>query len=559
MAFEFVRHNLAGRERRLQRFFEIAPAAAAWTLLAGLIALDIFAPLIASVVMIALLSYWLLRIVYTTLFLIIGFWRLQIETDTDWEERLNDLYRPEREVEAAEVKSFRQRMSRRSHLRRKQALLAAGEIPVPKEQIYHLVMFPIARESREIYEPSVRAVAAARYDRSRMIVVLAVEERAPEAIRTEAQAFVDEYRHLFFDMRIVIHPDGIAGEVKSKGSNMTYCAKQMVKYLDERNIPYSRVIVSALDSDTIPTPHYFACLSYFYVVAPNRENVSYQPIPLFTNNIWNVPAYARVLLMGSSAWQMIEATDPDMLVLFSSHSVTLSALVENGYWPTDALTDDAGFYYKALINSNATFRVIPVPIVIAMDVAESESFFKTFVEIYRQQRRWAWGVENLATALRGILPSRGFKFREKVRYAIKMFDNFLTWATLPIILTGLAWLPSAIAGIFHLQQAVAAFNYGRISALIFRLSSVNLVVMMIVTLVLTLRYSRGAPLRKKLLYPLEWLLIPVITLFLNAAPALDAMTRLALGNSLEYVVASKRKIDSGTHQAESGHDAGAAD
>lgn len=548
MAFEFVRHNLEGRDRRIQRLFEVLPAAASWLLVLGLLALSVLAPLAAAVVMIALLTYWLLRMAYTTIFLVIGFSRISVEADTDWHERVEDLYRQadaprlQRSNRRTRMK-LRTRISLRSHRRRMREMARLGESLIPRDEIYHLVMFPIAREERAIFEASVKAVAESKYDMSKVIVVLAVEGRASDAVKADARAVADEYRDVFGDIRVIVHPDGIEGEAKVKGANLTYCTRAIIPYLDERGIDHDKVIVSTFDADTVPTAHYFSCLTYFYLVSPNRTNVSYQPIPLFTNNIWNVPAYARVLLMGSTAFQMIESTDSEMLVSFSSHSITLSVLEDVGFWPIDIITDDAGIYWKSLIHTNAEFRVVPIPIVVSMDVADSGSFFKTFVEIYRQQRRWAWGVENLATALRGLLPSKKIPVTSKIRFTVKLFDNFVTWATLPIILTGLAWMPSAIAGIFHIQQAVAMFNYGRISGTIFRLASVNLLVMMAVTLLLTLRYSGGGPLHRKLLYPLEWLLIPVITLLLNAAPAFDAMTRLALGNSLEHMVASKRLVE----------------
>ena len=39
----------------------------------------------------------------------------------------------------------------------------------------------------------------------------------------------------------------------------------------------------------------------------------------------------------------------------------------------------------------------------------------------------------------------------------------------------------------------------------------------------------------------EWLLVPVIAIFLGALPALDAQTRLLLGRYLEFQVTEKTR------------------
>ena len=53
------------------------------------------------------------------------------------------------------------------------------------------------------------------------------------------------------------------------------------------------------------------------------------------------------------------------------------------------------------------------------------------------------------------------------------------------------------------------------------------------------RPTSRRPLVRRLLHALEWPLVPVITLFFSALPALDAQTRLMLGKRMEFWVAGK--------------------
>ena len=55
MSFFYTHHGLNKREAFLQRFFEALPGLTSWTLLLGLAALSVWAPLVAAVVVIVYL------------------------------------------------------------------------------------------------------------------------------------------------------------------------------------------------------------------------------------------------------------------------------------------------------------------------------------------------------------------------------------------------------------------------------------------------------------------------------------------------------------------------
>ena len=118
--------------------------------------------------------------------------------------------------------------------------------------------------------------------------------------RTQAKELIEEYGHNFMHADAVMHPDGIPGEVIGKGGNITFAGKELEKYIEQKGIDPLSVIVTTLDADNRPHPKYLGALSYLYSVCHDPKNVSFQPVPMFTNNIWDAPAPMRVIATGNS-------------------------------------------------------------------------------------------------------------------------------------------------------------------------------------------------------------------------------------------------------------------
>ena len=104
---------------------------------------------------------------------------------------------------------------------------------------------------------------------------------------------------------MIVHPSGIPDEAGVKGANTSYAAKTAAIYFQEKRIPVESIIVSCFDADTVAGRDYFACLTYYFLVTPYRHQASFQPIPVYNNNIWEAASFARVLDIGSSFVQMI--------------------------------------------------------------------------------------------------------------------------------------------------------------------------------------------------------------------------------------------------------------
>ena len=54
-------------------------------------------------------------------------------------------------------------------------------------------------------------------------------------------------------------------------ANVTCAAKKATELIAQKNIPFENVIVSCFDADTIVSEDYFACLTYHFMITPNRQ------------------------------------------------------------------------------------------------------------------------------------------------------------------------------------------------------------------------------------------------------------------------------------------------
>ena len=544
MKFQFSRQNLTRGQAFLERFFGFLPGLVSWTILVGMCTVSILDPILSVVLVIAIDFYWLLRLFYMTLFLVLSYFRLSILSATDWMVWIHEVDQlvlgREPGSYSMNPKGFKEKLALWLHHQKLKFLRESSSLPPPSDEIYHLVIFSVAKEPREVIEPGIEGLAEQIFPPKRILVVIALEEWAEQSVKDGVHSLKQKYVGQFLDFFVVIHPDGLPGEARVKGANVTFAAKTAAGYFEGKGISYERVIVSCFDADTVVSPEYFACLTYHFMVYPKRNQASFQPIPVYHNNIWEAPAFSRVLDVGSSFFQLIEATNSDKLVTFSSHSMSFKALVDVDFWPRDLISDDSAIFWKALIHYEGDYRVIPIYVTLSMDVVSGPSWWKTIGNVYYQKRRWAWGVENFPIVMRGFLSSGKIPFFRKLRYGFKLFEEHVAWATWAFLLTFVGWLPLLFAG-RDFSTSVLYYSSPRITGTIFNLAFPALITTIVLSLCLLPKKKIPNPLLKRIGFALEWLLVPFIVVFLSALPALDAQTRLMFGKYMEFWVTEKRR------------------
>lgn len=545
MSFHYSHHNLKGKEKISERFFEILPGATSWCVLIGMFVLCMTKPLIAAVILIAYDLHWILRLFYMNIFLELSFLRLSMESTTDWKARYEALDDLDTYIEnikfASPGKSIKDKISLFIHRKEIIYLKKSTSIPPLSKDIYHVIIIPVAKETREIVEPGIKSYAYGKFPPEKMLVIIGLEEWASEEVKQGIYEIQKKYRGCFFDFFVQVHPSDLPGEARVKGANVTCAAKRAAEFFASRGIPYEHVILSCFDADTVVSADYFNSLTYHYMITPARTQASFQPIPVYYNNFWQTPSFARVLDVGSSFFQLAEATNPGTLVTYSSHSMSFKALVDIGYWPVDMISDDSAIFWKAFIHFEGKYQVVPIYVTLSMDVTQDETWWKTFVNVYKQKRRWAWGVENFPIIMRGFFRSKNIPFSLKLKHGFKLFESSISWATMSFLLTVYAWLPALFAS-RKFEESIVYYSGPRITNTIYSLALIGIVNCILLSLLLLPKKRIHNNLFQRIRHAFEWLLVPVISIFLSAIPALDAQTRLMLGKYMEFWITVKKRV-----------------
>jgi len=404
------------------------------------------------------------------------------------------------------------------------------------DDIYHMIMVPTYKEEVEILRNSFQAIADAHYDKNRIFVVLATEERDKERALKNAEILSCEFSGKFGKLFVVEHPADLQGEVPGKGGNISYAAKEVTGKLLESGIDPSNVIVTTIDADNIIHPDYLACLAVHYISNPNRKNRSFQSLPLFFNNIWHVPIFNRLVALGSSFWHIIQSGRKDRLRNFAAHSQPLDALIEMDFWSKTSIVEDGHQFWRAYFHFKGQHKVIPLFMPIYQDAVQLDTYWETLKGQYFQLRRWAWGSTDIAfVAVNFWKMRKELPFWRTLRRFWILFEGHYMWATAPIIITMATPIPRMLNETFG--QSVSGYNFGMLLGTFFRVSLIGIVVSVLVSMVMLPKHPKGWKYRLSAL--VMWILLPITTIVFGAIPAIDAQTRLMLNKRLDFNVTKK--------------------
>ena len=128
-----------------------------------------------------------------------------------------------------------------------------------------------------------------------------------------------------------------------------------------------KVIVTSLDSDNRMSEKYLDYVAYEFITRPNRQRLSYQPVSLFMNNIWEATAPMRVIAISNSFFNIISTMRPHTLRNFASHSQPLAALVEMDFWSKRTIVEDGHQYWRSLFHFHGDYDVVPIHVAIYQD------------------------------------------------------------------------------------------------------------------------------------------------------------------------------------------------
>ncbi len=366
-------------------------------------------------------------------------------------------------------------------------------------------------------------------------IILAMEEREKEA-PARAKALIKRYGNSFGSVIATFHPD-IQGEVKGKSSNEAYAGRQAYKMLIEHGpLSLDFTTVSSVDADSMFDKQYFAYLTYMFLSDANRYRKFWQSAIVFHNNIWNVPAPTRIISFFGSLWRMALLVQGDRLITQSTYSLSFRLLKEVDFWDVDVIPEDYRIFFKAFFRTKGKVWVEPLYLKTSQDAALSSGYFNSLKNKYHQERRWSWGVSDDPLFIKWWLTVPNVPFVRKTVMLYYVLLDHLLWPINWFIVTIAANIMPTINPVY--SRTSLGYNLPRLAGFI--LTSCLLALMAMLYLDYKNRPSlANLPLRRKILFPFEFLLMPLVGFFLSALPALISHTQLMLGRRLEYKVTEK--------------------
>lgn len=484
------------------RFWEMFPGLLVWGTFLIALVLTFVQPLWVIIFIIVFDLLWLFRVLYFNIFTLISWARLKKAGKENWQKKLTGL---------------------------------AGA-----DEVYHMVMLPTYKEGYDIIRATLRSLKQNTFPTNRMIVVLGGEEGDREHFEKVARHAQQEFSHTFLHIEVTLHPKGLPDEIPGKGSNLNWMGNHMVKVLEDQfaHVDPEKIVVSAFDVDTIADPQYFSYLTYLYCTVENPTRSSYQPIALFSNNIWTATAPVRIGAFGTTFWLFGELTRPDRLWTFSSHSMPWVMLKDVGFWQKDIVSEDSRIFMQAFLHYHGEYRVTPMFLPVSMDAVIGTNFLDSMGALYKQMRRWAWGVEHLPYLVDGLKRDNNISLGKKFKYFFNHVEGMYTWATAPIIMFVLGWLPLWVARdeTNALIQA-APFTLEQLM----QVAMIGILVSAILSLTLLPRRPEQVKRHTWIIMLLQWGLLPITFILFGSFPAIDAQTKLMTGNYLGFNVTKKTR------------------
>ncbi len=404
-------------------------------------------------------------------------------------------------------------------------------------KVHHLIIIPTYKEPLHTLMRGLDSVMAQDLPGKQISVCLAFEEREGKEARRKALEIEKTYGEKFANLIVTYHPD-LPGEVKGKSSNEAFAGKYAKKFLvnkQKRDINF--ITVTSKDADGVFFEKYFSCLTYMFLTSENRHLRFWQPIVLFYTNIWKIPAPIRVMSALSSVYQTGINVRSDKLVNYSSYSTSLTLVHNVGYWDVDVIPEDYRIFFKSYFAFEGKVEVNPIFLPIYVDAAESTTYFKSLVNLYEQEKRWAWGVSDDAYFIKKWLVATNIPFWQRTSRVFKVLLDHFLWPVNWFAVTLGATIPVLLNPVF--AQTVMGQNLPRISFAILTTCWLFLAVVLLVDFRQRPTRDNKVGLIRRLITPVEFILMPVVTLIFTALPGIDAHTRLMLGKYLEYRVTEK--------------------
>jgi cellulose synthase/poly-beta-1,6-N-acetylglucosamine synthase-like glycosyltransferase len=229
---------------------------------------------------------------------------------------------------------------------------------------------------------------------------------------------------------------------------------------------------------------------------------------------------------------------PEKLVTFSSHSMPFKALNDVGFKQRNVVSDDSRIFWQCFFEYDGDYRVEPIYYPISMDANCAENLFETLKNIYKQQKRWAYGVGEVPFFLFASLKNKKISFRKKLAMGFDLIEGHVSWAVSAILIFLLGWLPLILGGA-EFSQTLLSYNLPKVTGAILTVTMSSLIMSIWVSMLLLPPRPAKYGKFKHFLTAIEWVMIPFVMIFFSALPAFHAQMHWLFGRYMGFWVTPK--------------------
>ncbi len=403
-------------------------------------------------------------------------------------------------------------------------------------RVRHLIVIPTYRESVSKMARTIECIVRSDYPfMDQVLVVIGFEDREKGAREKEALLRTEFGERIRIE---VSYHELSTGELPGKASNQSWAVRDVVsRVIETEGVRPEDTIVTICDADSTLPANYLSYLTYTFLTDRDRLYHFYWAPVLLYNNFWKLSFFVRMQASLSSVQRLANLEDQANLIQISTYSTSLKLLQDVGYWDVDIIPEDWHIHLQAYFHHGAKVRTIPLYTMINGDAVHTGSLARTFLTRYEQEKRWAWGVSDVAYAWSRIWDTPHIPFLPKFKKVLFIAVNHLLWPTSFFILTLFATVTPLINPVF--KRTVMGFILPQVSGLILTLGSSMLVIYTIIDILVRARLDIKTRPHSIVILTLQWYILPIVSLLLSTIPALEAHTRLLLGKRIAYKVTEK--------------------
>jgi hypothetical protein len=504
------------------RFFEILP---------GLLSLLIFlTPIILSIFFVTAAAFFI--IIYVLILLIRssamsfrvieGYGNVKKARLVDWEDLLKDFYNPSEAARHAGTKNSLVK----GHMANIKRLDKGNLIDMLPDEVIQVVIICTYNESQAIIHPTIEyVIGSSGFANRKTALFIAYEERAGAQKKQETLETLKKYKDKFFYAEAVEHK--VEGrELAGKGANATYCGRRVAEWARQEGVDPSRVVITTLDADNRTDKNYFSLLTYIYISADNRKQKSYQPVALYNNNIWDVPAIMRLCAISNTFFHMANSMRPHALRNFSAHAQSLDALIDTDFWSTRTIVEDGHQFWRTYFRYDGDHEVLPIYAPIYQDAVYAGKRIRTTRVQFKQIRRWTYGASDVAyVATRGFfMKNKVPKFDALTKFG-RLLESHVGWATSAPLLLLSGWIPLFLNR--HANHNIVA---QQLPHTVSTINTIALIALLFVVYIGIATLPQRPPHHKKrraLGFVWQWILTPVVGVAFNSVAAINSQFHLA--------------------------------